>query len=70
MQRLFHRYVGASASWVVKRYRIYEALEQLVAGKPSAWAILAQDLGYYDQAHFINDFRKLVGRSPSEYVKI
>lgn len=70
LQRLFQRYVGASASWVVKRYRIYEALEQLAAGKPSAWAILAQDLGYYDQAHFINDFRKLVGRSPSEYVRI
>ncbi len=70
LQRLFHRYVGASASWVVKRYRIYEALEQLAVGKPSEWALLAQDLGYYDQAHFINDFRKLVGQSPSEYVRI
>jgi AraC-like DNA-binding protein len=70
LQRLFHRYVGASARWVVKRYRIYEALEQLAVGKPAEWAMLAQDLGYYDQAHFINDFKKLVGRSPSEYVKI
>lgn len=70
LQRLFHRYVGASAKWVVKRYRIYEALEQLAVGKPAEWAMLAQDLGYYDQAHFINDFKKLVGRSPSEYVKM
>jgi AraC-like DNA-binding protein len=31
---------------------------------------LAQNLGYYDQAHFINDFKRLVGRSPSAYLKI
>ena len=69
LQRIFRRYIGASARWVIKRYRIFEALEQLEAGEPAQWASLAQDLGYYDQAHFINDFRKLVGRSPAAYVK-
>jgi AraC-like DNA-binding protein len=29
LQRLFRCYVGASASWVIKRYRMFEALEQL-----------------------------------------
>ncbi len=24
-------------------------------------------LGYFDQAHFIADFRKLVGRTPADY---
>ncbi len=69
LQRLFHRYVGASARWVIKRYRVYEALERLAIGKPLDWVALAQDLGYYDQAHFINDFKKLVGRSPTAYVQ-
>lgn len=69
LQRIFNRYIGASARWVIKRYRVFEALEQLEAGEPAQWASLAQDLGYYDQAHFINDFRKLVGRSPAAYVK-
>lgn len=73
VQRLFRRYVGASARWVIKRYRVYEALEQLADGAPADrardWASLAQDLGYYDQAHFINDFKKLVGRSPTAYLK-
>ncbi len=68
LQRLFNRYVGAPMRWVIKRYRIYEALEYLNAGKSVAWTGLAQDLGYFDQAHFINDFRKLVGCSPSAYV--
>lgn len=67
LQRLFNRYVGAPMRWVIKRYRIYEALECLDAGKAVAWATLAQDLGYFDQAHFVNDFRRLVGCSPSAY---
>ena len=70
LQRLFHRYVGASPSWVIKRYRIYDALTQLDGASPGKWTELAQNLGYYDQAHFINDFKKLVGRSPSAYLKM
>ena len=69
LQRLFQRYVGASARWVIKRYRIYEALQQLSSGSRLDWAGLAQDLGYFDQAHFISDFKKLVGCTPAAYLK-
>lgn len=69
LQRLFSRYVGASARWVIKRYRIYGVLERLSAGKFKDWAGLAQELGYFDQAHFINDFRRLVGCTPAAYLK-
>lgn len=30
---------------------------------------LAQDLGYFDQAHFANDFKSNIGRAPSEYAE-
>jgi AraC-like DNA-binding protein len=30
-------------------------------------ATLAQGLGYFDQAHFTSDFRRLVGKSPGRY---
>jgi AraC-like DNA-binding protein len=69
LQRLFHRYVGASPRWVIKRYRVYDVLNQLTAGIPVAWAALAQDMGYFDQSHFNNDFRKLVGCAPREYLE-
>lgn len=69
LQRMFRRYIGASPRWLIKRYRVYEALTELGSGRRGEWASLAQDLGYYDQAHFINDFKRLVGRSPTEYVK-
>ena len=67
LQRLFARYVGASARWVIKRYRVYESLEWLGSDPYPDWARLALELGYFDQAHFINDFRKLVGCTPLDY---
>ncbi|WP_430391774.1 AraC family transcriptional regulator [Dyella sp. 20L07] len=69
LQRLFNRYVGASPRWVIKRYRVYDVLTRLTAGEPVAWATLAQDMGYFDQAHLYNDFKKLVGCSPGQYLQ-
>jgi AraC-like DNA-binding protein len=68
LQRLFQRYVGVSPKWVLKRLRIHQAVERL--GEPLAvpWTTLALELGYYDHAHFIRDFRLVVGRSPADYV--
>jgi len=69
LQRLFSDYVGASPKWVINRYRLHEAIARVQAGHPVAWAALAQDLGYFDQAHFIADFRRLVGVTPAEYAR-
>lgn len=69
LQRLFHQYVGIGPKWVINRYRIHEAVAQLQAGTPVALTELALQLGYFDQAHFIRDFRKLVGRSPADYAR-
>jgi len=33
------------------------------------WARIAQDAGYYDQAHLIADFRQLVGLTPGAFQK-
>jgi AraC-like DNA-binding protein len=69
LQRLFNQYVGIGPKWVINRYRIHEAVAQLQTGAPISWTELALELGYFDQAHFIRDFRKLVGRSPAEYAR-
>jgi len=69
LQRLFSEYVGVSPKWVINRYRLHEAVERLAGGGAVDWAQLALDLGYFDQAHFIRDFKKLVGRPPAAYAR-
>jgi AraC-like DNA-binding protein len=67
LQRLFSQYVGVSPKWVIQRFRLHEATEQMAAGESIDWSQLAVKLGYYDQAHFIKDFKVMVGLTPAEY---
>jgi AraC-like DNA-binding protein len=68
LQRLFTEYVGAGPKWVIRRYRLQEAVEQ-AAGGPLDWAGLAADLGYSDQAHLVRDFTAVAGVSPAAYAR-
>jgi AraC-like DNA-binding protein len=67
LQRLFRRYVGVSPKWVLQRYRLHEAAERIAEGRDGDWAATALELGYADQAHFIRDFKALIGTSPAQY---
>jgi len=67
VQRLFAKYIGISAKWVINRYRIHEALTSVELNQTLNWASLAIKLGYYDQAHFIRDFKNLIGTTPQSY---
>lgn len=65
LERSFRRYVGKSPKWVLRRYRLIDAAERLASGEETSIAAIAQDIGYFDQAHFARDFRALVGAAPS-----
>lgn len=67
LQRVFRDEVGVSPGWVVRRYRVHEAMAKLEAGTHSL-AALATELGYADQAHFSRDVRRMTGQSPMRYV--
>ena len=69
LQRLFRRYIGVGPKWVLKRLRIHQAIERIAIDPEPNWTALALDLGYYDHAHFIRDFRLIVGRSPTEHAR-
>lgn len=68
LQRLFFDYVGVSPKWVIQRYRLHEAVERLEQGEVSSLTELAISLNYFDQAHFIRDFERVVGATPSRYM--
>lgn len=69
LQRIFNEYVGVPPKWVIRRFRLHELVDALHSGKEPDWAQLALDLGYFDQAHLINDFKSIVGYSPAQYHK-
>lgn len=70
LQRIFNEYVGVSPKWVIRRYRLHELVEKLNSGSRLDWSQVALELGYFDQAHLINDFKSIVGYSPAEYQKL
>jgi AraC-like DNA-binding protein len=70
IQRIFNDYVGVSPKWVIRRYRLHEVIEQFDSSGRTDWVQLALELGYFDQAHLINDFRSMVGYSPTQYKRL
>jgi AraC-like DNA-binding protein len=67
LQRLFDEYVGVNPKWMIQRYRLIEAANRIHVMDAPVWADIALGLGYADQAHFIRDFKKIVGHAPAEY---
>ncbi len=68
LQELFHDQVGVGVKWIIMRERLHSAMAVAAHAKTAPnWADTAQELGYSDQSHFINDFKRIVGVTPSQY---
>jgi AraC-like DNA-binding protein len=65
---LFHAQVGLPPKMLARILRFQRVLEQLKADNGLRWVEIAQDCGYYDQAHLIRDFRAFAGSSPTEFL--
>lgn len=69
LQRIFNQYVGISPKWVIRRFRLHEAAERMEQGDQMDWTELAAQLGYFDQAHFIRDFKAVAGKTPLAHLQ-
>ena len=67
LQQLFSDYVGIGLKWLLQRHRLLAAAAQIRATDEPDWTAIAYDLGYSSQAHFITDFRKVLGETPVQY---
>lgn len=68
LQRLFNQYVGIGPKWVIQFYRLQNAAETLDNTRSHDWIKLSLELGYYDQSHFIKDFKSIIGQTPDQYI--
>lgn len=67
MLHLFEKQVGLTPKYFARIAKFQQVLKNIDAGKPVSWASLANEYGFYDQAHFINDFKHFSGINPSAY---
>jgi AraC-like DNA-binding protein len=68
---LFEREVGLTPKLFCRVQRFQGVLQQIQNGPSGSrvdWADMALTCGYYDQAHFIHDFRAFSGLNPSTYL--
>lgn len=63
----FTEQVGLTPKRYCRVRRFQLALAAIAEGRKLAWTDLALGCGYYDQAHFIHDFRAFAGMTPTEY---
>jgi len=64
MERKFLLSIGMSPKQLSKVVRLQAALKMLEQRNFSSLTSLAYENGYYDQAHFIKDFKEFTGMSP------
>jgi len=65
---LFRQQVGVTPKQYLKIMRFQKAIRVIERSHTIRWSEIAQESGYYDQAHFIQDFKFFSGFTPNEYL--
>ena len=66
--QLFKDNVGVTPKTFLRIMRFQKAIEEIERIGNVSWIEIAVDCGYYDQSHFINDFKNFSGFTPEEYM--
>ncbi len=65
---LFKKHAGMSPKEFLKVMRFQRVIREIETYGSIDWTRLALDCGYYDQAHFIKEFKNFSGFSPEQYL--
>ena len=64
----FRERFGMAPKPLARIVRFDRAVQLLRSGQRRSFADVGQECGYFDQAHFIREFRELSGGTPGEYL--
>ena len=67
LQRGFLKHVGLTPKYFGRVTRIQSATRIIKSASQARYVSIAYDLGYFDQAHFIKDFKSIMGITPVDY---
>lgn len=65
--QMFRRQIGVTPKAFLKIMRFQKAVRTIDTANEIDWTGIAHDCGFYDQAHFINDFKHFSGFTPEQY---
>lgn len=68
LERYFYKFIGTSPKTFSKIRRFTNVVKSLTSGTYDSLTSLALINNYYDQAHFIKEFKTLTGSVPSEFI--
>jgi AraC-like DNA-binding protein len=68
LDRQFTEQVGLSPRTLARILRMRRLLDYIDVYESQAWAEMAAQLGWFDQAHLIRDFKRHTGVTPADYV--
>lgn len=69
LERMYLRYVGLSANTYATLNRFHDSMNQILNSRYKKLSDLAYDNEYFDQMHFIKDFKRFTGNSPREFIQ-
>lgn len=69
LERKFLKQIGISPKQLGKVIRLQTALNMLLNQKAENLTKIAYESDYYDQAHFIKDFKEFTGTNPKEFLE-
>lgn len=67
LARVFRHRFGLSVGEYVRQLRMDRAMRELTAAEDVSLTQLASELGFYDQSHFCNLFKRYTGTTPATF---
>lgn len=69
LERHFKKQIGISPKQLSKVIRLHATLQMLVSQKNETLTDIAYENEYFDQNHFIKDFKEFVGITPKDFLE-
>jgi AraC-like DNA-binding protein len=66
-ERRFTEQVGVAPKMYLKLFRLNQALHLRLLSPAKSWTAIAHECGYFDQMHFIKDFKQFTGLTPTQF---
>ncbi|MFC3852268.1 helix-turn-helix domain-containing protein [Salinispirillum marinum] len=68
--KLFTEHTGTTPKRLQRILRFQQIFQAIQRADKVSWGTISHDCGYYDQAHFIKEFKAFSGINPKEYLAL